>query len=238
MKGLNILSDDYTKRKKTYAIVSAVVVLILTALLTYFVFVEFRKFGSTPEQFRDFVQSFGWSGRLVALGVQILQVIIALIPGEAVEIGLGYAFGAIEGTLICYAGNIIAATVIFMLTRKLGIKFVEIFVSREKIDEIRFINTEKKLKRTIFILFFVPGIPKDIVTYFVGLTKIKLHEFLILSSIARIPSVVSSTIGGSVVGDGNYLTAAIIFAITGAISLVCLLLYNKASKKRRSAREQ
>lgn len=231
------MNDDYGKKKKIYAIVSVAVVLILVCLLTYFVLVKFREFGSTPEQFRDFIQSFGWSGRLVALGVQILQVVIALIPGEAVEIGLGYAFGAIEGTLICYAGNIIAASVIFMLTRKLGIKFVEIFVSREKIDGIRFINTEKKLKRTIFILFFIPGIPKDIVTYFVGLTKIKLHEFLIVSSIARIPSVVSSTIGGSVVGDGNYLAAVVIFAATGAISLICMLIYNKLSKKRSAAKE-
>lgn len=231
------MNNDYEKKKKIYAIVSVVVVLILVCLLTYFVFVKFKEFGSTPEQFRDFIQSFGWSGRLVALGVQILQVVIALIPGEAVEIGLGYAFGAIEGTLICYAGNIIAASVIFMLTRKLGIKFVEIFVSREKIDGIRFINTEKKLKRTIFILFFIPGIPKDIVTYFVGLTKIKLHEFLVVSSIARIPSVVSSTIGGSEVGDGNYLAAVIIFAATGAISLICMLIYNKLSKKRSAANE-
>lgn len=231
------MDDNYKKKKKIYGIISIAVVVILSVLITYFVFIKFREFGSTPEQFRDFVQSFGWSGRFVGLGIQILQVVIALIPGEAVEIGLGYAFGALEGTLICYAGNIIAAAAIFMLTRKLGVKFVEIFVPREKIDSIKFINTDKKLKRTLFILFFVPGIPKDVVTYFVGLTKIKLHEFLIISSIARIPSVISSTIGGSYVGAGEYWVAAVIFAVTGAISLVCLLVYNKISKKKEKEAE-
>ena len=154
------------------------------------------------------------------------------------EIGLGFAFGAIEGTIICYAGTLIASAGIFMLTKKLGVKFVELFMPREKIDNMRLINTEKKLQRTIFLLFFIPGIPKDLVTYFVGLTKMKLHEFLIISSIARVPSVVSSTVGGSFVSSGQYWGAVLIFVITGAVSLVGLMLYNKASRKIQEERSK
>lgn len=225
------MDKNNQKRKKIFAIISIIVVVLLAGFITYFVFVKFREFGKTPEQFRDFVQSFGWSGRFVGIGIQILQIVIPIIPGEAVEIGLGFAFGAIEGTIICYMGTLIASAGIFMLTKKLGIKFVEIFMPREKIDNMRLINTEKKLQRTIFLLFFIPGIPKDLVTYFVGLTKIKLHEFLIISSIARVPSVVSSTFGGALVSNGEYLRAALIFVITGAVSLAGLMLYNKVSKK-------
>ena len=90
-----------------------------------------------------------------------------------------------------------ASSLVFLLTRFLGVRLVEIFISREKIDELRFINSEEKLKRMIFLLFFIPGTPKDLLTYFAGLTRIKLHEFLIISMIARIPSLVSSTIGGT-----------------------------------------
>ena len=225
------MDKNNQKRKKILAIISVIVVVLLAGFITYFVFVKFREFGETPEQFRDFVQSFGWSGRFVGIGIQILQIVIPIIPGEAVEIGLGFAFGAIEGTIICYMGTLIASAGIFMLTKKLGIKFVEIFMPREKIDNMRLINTEKKLQRTIFLLFFIPGIPKDLVTYFVGLTKMKLHEFLIISSIARVPSVVSSTVGGSFVSSGQYWGAVLIFVITRAVSLVGLMLYNKASRK-------
>ncbi len=224
--------NDLNKKKKIYAIISAVIVVILTGFLTYFVFVKFKEFGSTPEELRDFINSFGWTGRLVGLGIQALQVVIALIPGEAVEIGLGYAFGAVEGTLICYAGTIIASIFIFFLTRLIGLRFVEIFVPREKIDEVKLINSPDKLRKFVFWSFFIPGIPKDLITYFIGLTRIKLHEFLLISCVARIPSVVSSTIGGSYVGSGDYYTAAIIFAVTGAISIVCILLYNKYKKKK------
>ena len=144
------------------------------------------------------------------LGLQCLQVIVAMIPGEILEVGAGYAFGAVEGTLLCMGGVAIASAMIFLLTKRLGVKLVETFISREKIDELRFINSEKKLKRLIFILFFIPGTPKDLFTYFAGLTRIKLSEFLVISLIARIPSVVSSTIGGHIIGQENYLSAIIL----------------------------
>ncbi len=229
-----IFDMDTKKKQKIYAIISVIVVVLLIGAATVFGMLKFKEFGDTPEEFRDFLQSFGWWGRLVGLGIQFLQVVIALIPGEVVEIGMGYAFGFVEGTLLCYAGVILASSLVFMLTKKFGVKFVEIFMPREKIDSLRFINTETKLKRLIFILFFIPGTPKDLLTYFIGLTKIKLHEFLIISSLARIPSVISSTIGGSLVGDGDYVKAAIIFAITAAVSLVCVLIYNKVTKKMNS----
>ena len=124
------MDKNNQKRKKILAIISVIVVVLLAGFITYFVFVKFREFGKTPEQFRDFVQSFGWSGRFVGIGIQILQIVIPIIPGEAVEIGLGFAFGAIEGTIICYAGTLIASAGIFMLTKKLGVKFVELFMPR------------------------------------------------------------------------------------------------------------
>ena len=161
------------------------------------------------------------------MGIQCLQVVIALIPGEVIEVGAGYAFGPVEGTLLCMAGVAIASTLIFLLTRKVGVRLVEAFISREKIDDLKFINSEAKLKRLIFILYFVPGTPKDLFTYFVGLTRIQWHEFLVISLIARIPSVVSSTIGGSIINSQDYLPAIILFAVTGLVSLGGMLLYSR-----------
>ena len=151
---------------------------------------------SSPEEFRSYIESLGWKGRFVFLGLQCLQIVVAFIPGEIIEVGAGYAFGPLEGTFLCMAGAALASSFVFALTKKWGAKLVEMFVSREKINELRLINSERKLNRVIFILFFVPGTPKDLFTYFAGLTRIKLHEFLVISILARIPSVVSSTIGG------------------------------------------
>lgn len=226
-------TKSYLKRRRIVGTVSIIVVLFLTAGLSLFLYYVLLAKVDTPEEFRKYINGFGWKGRFVFLGLQCLQVVVALIPGEIIEVGAGYAFGPFEGTLLCMAGVAIASIFVFVLTKKWGIKLVELVISREKINDLRFINNERKLKRTIFILFFVPGTPKDIFTYFAGLTRIRLHEFLVISILARIPSVVSSTICGHVIGSQNYTFAVILFAITGLISIGGMALYSHIIRRRR-----
>ncbi|MBQ3599106.1 MAG: TVP38/TMEM64 family protein [Clostridia bacterium] len=223
------------KTKKILALLSLAVVIILALLATLFVWKWLSSF--SEEGFRDYIRSFGPWGWLVLFGVQFLQVFIALIPGEVVETAAGYAFGPLWGTVICYAGVAAASALIFFLTRRFGIRLVEVFVSREKINELKFINTSKKRNFLIFILFFIPGTPKDLITYFAGLTDIKITEFLCISLVARFPSVISSTFGGHLLGEGQYIHALLLYGITGAVSIAGLLIYNKIVKSRREKKK-
>ena len=220
----------YERRRKLLAGVSIVVVAALVILLTLFVWNWLRSF--SQDDFRDYIQSFGALGPLMLLGLQFLQVFIALIPGELLETAAGYAFGPWLGTAICYVGVGLASALIFRLTRRYGVRLVEVFVSRERINELRFLNTERKRNNLIFLLYFIPGTPKDLLTYFVGLTDIRLSHFLVLSMIARIPSVISSTFGGHLLGEERYGGAALLYGITGLISAVGLLGYNIYFKKK------
>ncbi len=222
--------SSYEHRRKVLAGISLTVVVLLVVFLTLFVSRWLSSF--TQEDFRDYIRSFGAAGWLVMLGLQILQVFIALIPGEIVESAAGFAFGPWLGTAICYLGIAFASTLILTLTRRYGIKLVEVFVSREKINELRFLNTEQKRNTLIFLLFFIPGTPKDLLTYFVGLTDIKLTTFLLLSMVARIPSMVSSTFGGHLLGEERYIGAVILYGFTGLVSLAGLLGYNHYLKKK------
>lgn len=215
---------QYERRRKLLASVSLCVVIALTILLTLFVWNWLRSF--SQDGFRDYIRSFGSLGPLVLLGLQFLQVFIALIPGELLETAAGYAFGPWMGTLICYVGVGLASTLIFYLTRRYGVRLVEVFASRERINQLRFLNTERKRNNLIFLLYFIPGTPKDLLTYFVGLTDIKLSTFLVLSMIARIPSVLSSTFGGHLLGEQRYLSAAVVYGITGLVSAIGLVGYN------------
>ena len=221
---------DYERRRKVLAGISLAVVALLMVFLTLFVSRWLRSF--SQDDFREYVRSFGTAGPLVMLGLQILQVFIALIPGELVESAAGFILGPWLGTVICYLGVCIASSLIFSLTRRYGVKWVEVFVSREKINDLRFLNTEQKRNTLIFLLFFIPGTPKDLLTYFVGLTDIKLSRFLLLSMVARVPSVISSTFGGHLLGEEHYVGAIILYAFTGLVSLVGLLAYNRYIKKK------
>ncbi len=230
-------THDRQRRRRVITTVSLVVIVLLVLALTWGLYRQLQRIGSTPADFKSFIESFGFAGVLVALGIQILQVIIALVPGELVEIGLGSAFGALQGTLLCMLGVALASTMVFLATKRWGIRLVELFFPTEKIDSLRFINSEKKLKRTVFLLFFIPGTPKDLLTYFVGLTRMKLSDFLVISLLARIPSVVTSTIGGNLISERDYVAAVIVFAVTGAVSLLGILLYDRIVKCKAQKRE-
>lgn len=221
---------EYSRRRKLLAGISAAVVAVLILLVTWLLWRWLASF--SQEGLRSYLQSFGAAGWLVFLVLQILQVFIALIPGELLESVAGFAFGPVVGTLLCFVGVAIASALVFLLTRKFGVKLVEVFVRREKIRQLRFLNTEKKRNMLIFLVFFIPGTPKDLLTYFVGLTEIKFGTFLVISLIARIPSVVSSTFGGHLLGEGRYTVAIVVYAVTALVSLLGMLGYNAWVKRK------
>ncbi len=233
MKPKSTTAECSIKRRRITAVVSLCLGLAVLGWLFAVLYRRLMSIGSTPEDFKAFIDSFGWTGWLVALGIQILQVIMAPLPGEIMEIGIGYAFGAVEGTLLCLTGVTIASAVVFLLTKRFGIRLLQLFFSVESLNGLRFINSEKKLNRTVFLLFFIPGTPKDLLTYFVGLTRMKLSTFLPITLIARIPSVVSSVIGGNLISDRNYIGAFWLFAITGAVSLLGMWVYNVLLRHKR-----
>ena len=222
----------YQRRRKWFGALSLILFAIVIILLTLFITKILAPYLRSTEELRAFLDSYGWKGYLVLMGLQCLQVVVALIPGEVVELGAGYAYGALEGTFICLIGVAISSSLIFLLVKKVGVSLVETLISREKLLQLRFINSERKLNRVVFLLFFIPGTPKDVLTYFVGLTNMRLPEFLLISLTARIPSVVSSTICGQMLGDKNFQTAGIVYAITGVISILGYYLYNRVVQHR------
>lgn len=217
--------------KKTVILISLVIIIALSVFVFFFVGKPLLRWISEPEKFREWVDSHGVYGRLAFLGMTMLQVVIAMIPGEPMEMVAGYAFGSIEGTLLCILGATLGGTIVFWLVRRFGTKAVLVFFSQEKIDSLKFLKSSRKRDTWIFILFFIPGTPKDLLNYFVGLTDMKYSKWLVISLVARIPSIVTSTIGGDALGLKNYSFAILVFGITFAVSAVGLIIYNRICKK-------
>lgn len=193
---------------------------------------EVINFVSDSQRFRAWIDEQGVWGMLGFVGIVCLQVFVAIIPGEAVEIGAGYAFGAWEGMLLCLIGTAVSSVLICLFTRRFGVKMLEAFVPREKIDSLSFMRSEKRLNLLVFMLFFIPGTPKDILTYFIGLTPMKISTFLLLSSIARVPSVITSTVCGHALGTNRFGVAVAVFAVSAAVSLAGLYVYNRIIQKK------
>lgn len=226
------MMDKTLKKKRIVAVVSFLVAVTVFAFLGVFIWNGIMSSVKTPEDFKQYIDGFGWKGYLVATGIQILQVFVAFIPGEVVEVGVGLAFGWLVGMLVCLAGVAVASSAVFLLTKRFGIRLVELFTDREKIDNLKFLNSEKKLKVLVFLLFFIPGTPKDLITYFVGLTRITLAEFLPISLIARVPSIITSTLAGHYFIEGKYLQGIIVFVCTAAVSILGMIVYNLIVKSK------
>lgn len=226
------------RQKKIFGLITLVFLLVFVGSVTAFLGPPMLEFVSQPEEFRNWVDGHGIWGRLLFLGMVIFQVIFAIIPGEPLEIGAGYAFGAVEGTVLSMIGTTVGGMLVFQLVRKFGIRLVEIFFPVEKIRSLWFLRTAKRRDVLTFLVFFIPGTPKDLLCYFMGLTDMKLGTWIFISAVARIPSIVTSTIGGDALGEGKYLFALIAFAVTALISLGGLLIYQKIIKPRRKERSK
>ncbi len=219
------------KKKKIITVVCVLIYLVICGLVIAYIGTPFIKFVDEPEKFQNWIEERGFAGQAVFFMMVVLQVLVAVMPGEPLEIAAGYAFGGVGGTILCLAGIAVGEFIVFLFVRKFGIRAVELFISSDKIISVKFLRDTAQLERLMFILFLIPGTPKDLLTYCAGLTKIKLADFLIITTIARIPSVVSSTLGGSALGDGNYMRALIVFAVTAGLSTVGLLVYSKIKRK-------
>ena len=195
------LTEAHKKKIYLFAIVVA---LLFIAAVGYLVGKPMVEFVREPERFRAWVDSSGFVSRVIFVGMVVFQLVIALIPGEPLEMGAGYAFGAVEGTILCIAGCVVGSALVFLFVRRFGVKLVEVFFPREKIRSLRFLQDSRRLDLLTFIVFFIPGTPKDLLSYFIGLTDMKLGTWLLITAVARIPSIVTSTVTGDALGLKDY----------------------------------
>ena len=232
-------TKESIRRRRIISILSILLLLALFAVIAVFVgYPLLKQFKESPENFREYIRSFGLAGPLMMIGIILMQVVIAIIPGEPFEVAAGFIFGWFEGALLCLLGSALSGALIFLAVKKWGMKLVEAFFPPEKINQFAFLRNEKKLNLLVFILFLIPGTPKDLINYLAGMTPMKLSTFVALTTLARIPSVISSTITGSLAQQENWLAAGITYGITALISLVCILWYRKISKAENTPAEK
>lgn len=226
------------RQKKIAALCALAAFLLLSAAVCWFVGKPMIRFAKQPELFRQWVDGLGLWGKGAYVGMCLLQVVVAIIPGEPLEICGGYAFGGLWGSVLCMLGLFLGSVIVFWLVRKLGQPMAEIFFSPEKLEKLHFLKHSPKRNFLFWLLFTVPGTPKDLLCYFAGLTDISWGTWLLLCSVGRLPSVLTSTVGGSFLGGKSYLFAGLVFGGTLLLSLVGLLIYRcvcrRHEKKNRS----
>lgn len=183
------------------------------------------------------VAGMGVWGVLALLGIQILQIVIAIIPGEPIELAAGAMYGAFGGLALCLLGCLAGSAAVFLVVRKKGRAAFERTSLGRQLREYRFLQDEARLEGIVFLLYFIPGTPKDILIYVCGLSPLPLGRFLLLSTLARIPSVITSTWAGASFAENNLGLTLGIFAFTGLLGLGGIWFQRRFLAKKNRGRE-
>ncbi len=212
--------------KPTRRVVALVVFPLLVAALVVPVIIWhaelWRIFGSV-RRIQGWVEGWGAAAPLVFLGIQAVQVIVFAIPGEVVQIAGGYLFGGWVGSLLSLGGILLGSTAAFFISRGLGRPFVAAVVPPAQLEHVEKLLESRSSRVVFFLLFLIPGVPKDILCYVAGLTPMGYFFFLGVSTVGRLPGIIgSSMIGGAArssrwVALGVLSVAAILLFVAGLI---------------------
>ena len=173
--------------------------------------------------------------RLAIGGANVLQITLAFLPGEPIELASGYAFGFWEGSLVCLVASGLASTLIFWSVRRWGWRVVGLFFDRSHLERYAWLRDSRRLEFAMFVIFLIPGTPKDFLTYFAGLTDMRFGAVLAITTLGRIPSIVTSTVAASAFGAGDYLAMGIAIAVSIALILVGGVACRRFESRERAA---
>lgn len=218
------------RRRKMVAIASTAVVAAVLIALGIVLCRPVMALVRNRESFRAWLDGRGALKYAIMAGLMMLQIIIAIIPGGPMEIAAGYAFGPFLGTLLCVLGSVLGTWIIFLLTRRFGMKLVRLFVTDRQMSSMKLLNDRRRLHLVLFLLFLVPGTPKDIITYFGGVLPITMSSFLLITSIARTPAIFVSTLGGHWIGKQYYGPALFVLAVTLVVTLAASWWYQRRTR--------
>lgn len=220
-------------KKKILKTIAIVLITALCGALLYYT-VPLVKLVYTEEGrilLDEKIQSFGIFAPLIFVGMEILQIVLAFIPGAPVDIIGGVLFGKLWGSVLCFVGIFTGTMIVFYLVRIFGKPLVEKIFPKEKLENHRILKNEKKLSAIIFILFLIPGTPKDFLTYISALTDIKPVKFMLITAVARTPSMICSVIMGNSFFEGNFTTGIILFAVIIVLSILGYFIKTKVLDK-------
>ena len=210
-----------------------VIAVIILALIYILPIVKQLTTSEGQQQFKEMIDNLGFLGMAVLFGLQIAQIFLVLIPGEPIEILAGACYGTVGGFFFIAISSALISFMVISLVRKLGIKFVYAFCSKEKIDKIqnsKVFKNSQKIETIMFLLFLIPGTPKDLLVYIAALLPIKPLRFIAVSTLARIPSIISSTIAGDRLITGNWQMGITVYLVTFVLVGVSIFLIYKFDK--------
>jgi uncharacterized membrane protein YdjX (TVP38/TMEM64 family) len=172
---------------------------------------------SDPAHVRAAVQRAGvWSPALFVL-LQVFQVVVFMVPGEILQIAGGWLFGIVPGSLLSILGISLGSMFDFALARVLGKRFVAGLFGERKLERFDRITTTPRAEAAFFLLFVIPGMPKDVLCFVAGLSTLRPLTFLLVSMLGRVPGIVGSAVMGAAAYEGRTILLVTVAAVAAVL---------------------
>lgn len=211
----------YRENNKFIIVGISIVTMVILGILLKNNIDYLKSLMNNKSEIKEILTSFGPLGPIAVVVFQILQVVIFFIPGEVFQTAAGYAYGTWIGTLLCILGIDIGSVILFVATKKYGNSLVDKFVPKKVSDYVDKLLQCEKINVIVFLIYLIPGIPKDGSIFLCGLSRINLRDFLIYSTLGRMPALIIACYYGENLAIGNInmiIAITIIFLAIVAIS--------------------
>ena len=222
---------DNNRKKRLLAALGFFILLLAIGFSTALFWEKLTAMVKDPQAFRLQMESYGPAGKLIFTALMAAQVVLAPIPGHPFEVIAGYSFGIFTGTALTVLGAFIGSAIAFLLSRIFGAGIAKTFYNEEKLQKVSFLKTTKRRNLITFIFFLIPGIPKDMLAYFMGLTAMPISTFLLLSTVGRLPGIVVAVIGGAAANERSPLLITLLIALLLLLFAVTLWLSRYQKKQ-------
>ena len=215
-----------TKAQKVFAILELAVLLGLIIGIPLYFFLFQGDLLSQFESIDDVVNLLNQNlfvSSLIYLGLMLLQILVSVLPLQVFQIAAGFVFGIPYGTFITLVGAFIGTTITFWIARLLGKNAVHTLFDGEKLDSFTAKLNSKGAYTIIFLVYLIPGIPKDLMSYAGGISDIKYKPFILFSLLGRTIPIVACMVLGAMTYQGNYTVAIIILVVALAVFGICII---------------
>jgi uncharacterized membrane protein YdjX (TVP38/TMEM64 family) len=173
----------------------------------------------------------GLKGPLLCIAAQFVQVVIFAIPGEITQLAAGYVFGVWRGFIYSVLGIMVGSAFNFYFARLVGRPTLERFISRTTLDKVDKAFNSAKGKSALFLLFLLPGAPKDAMCYGAGMARMSLMEFVVITGLARCPALLASILIGAHASRGNYRSMILVAFVVVVVVATCYLYEWRKSRR-------
>ena len=218
-------------------LIALIITIAILVIATIYMIPIIKQINSPEGQaeFKEQLTNSGLTGMLILFGLELAQVVLAVLPGEPVELLAGICFGPIWGTIFLMISVFIVTAMIYFFVKKYGRDFIYEFFPKEKVNKLensKLFKDPQKIETVMALLFLIPGTPKDLLVYIGGLLPIKTSRFLALATLLRFPSIISSTIAGNKLLQGKWQVSILAYVITFALTFVVIYIVNKFDKNK------